>query len=125
MSPPGGKGKKGGGPPQKPFLGEEELTSELDAWDEMFDNLHGGPEPVTPAPVEIPPRAQTPQLDETDFSEVGASDELPQWADEPDEGNTVILPPDPEVVRGPVVPQHAWDEEEDVYTSASRPSVPP
>lgn len=26
--------------PAKPFLGEEELSSELDAWDQMFDNLH-------------------------------------------------------------------------------------
>lgn len=25
--------------PKKPFLGEEELSSELDAWDDMFDNL--------------------------------------------------------------------------------------
>jgi len=26
--------------PAKPFLGEDELSSELDAWDSMFDNLH-------------------------------------------------------------------------------------
>jgi cellulose synthase operon protein C len=26
--------------PTKPFLGDDELSSELDAWDEMFDNLH-------------------------------------------------------------------------------------
>jgi hypothetical protein len=34
----------------KPFLGDEELSNELDAWDSMFDGLHGGPEAAqTPA----------------------------------------------------------------------------
>src|SRR5664279_267308 len=34
----------------KPFLGDEELSNELDAWDSMFDGLHGGPEAtLTPA----------------------------------------------------------------------------
>lgn len=28
-----------GDKPKKPFLGDEELSSELDAWDDMFDNL--------------------------------------------------------------------------------------
>ncbi len=31
---------KPGKGPQKPFLGDDELSSELDAWDQMFDNLH-------------------------------------------------------------------------------------
>ena len=35
--PPSGKGGK-------PFLGEDDLLSELDAWDATFDALHGGPE---------------------------------------------------------------------------------
>jgi lipopolysaccharide biosynthesis regulator YciM len=34
---------------QKPFLGDEELSNELDAWDSMFDNLHGGPEAAATA----------------------------------------------------------------------------
>ena len=38
--------------PSKPFLGQEELSSELDAWDSMFDNLHGGPEPGAEPPAE-------------------------------------------------------------------------
>ena len=33
----------GKGPLTKPFLGED-LAAELDAWDQMFDGLHGGPE---------------------------------------------------------------------------------
>ncbi len=28
----------------KPFLGDEDLGNELDAWDSMFDDLHSGPE---------------------------------------------------------------------------------
>ncbi|NVB82195.1 MAG: hypothetical protein HOV81_27690, partial [Kofleriaceae bacterium] len=60
--------KKGG--QQKPFLGDDELSSELDAWDEMFDGLHTGPEggaaanaevmpwpaptPITPPPPRVP-----------------------------------------------------------------------
>jgi tetratricopeptide (TPR) repeat protein len=51
------------GPP-KPFLGDEELSSELDAWDDMFDNLHAGDETGTPPPEEkpswpVPDRAAT------------------------------------------------------------------
>lgn len=190
------KPPKGGAP--KPFLGEAELSSELDAWDEMFDNLHAGPEASAPAaaPMEwpapaaelkarVPDRELThaepsralddfapafpsrdPELDEqmtldravphaearprsfgenwaaspdeTDFSAVGApgapaalgqmlggSGEVPQWSDdEGPAGETQIAPPpDPEVVRGPVVPQQSWDNDDDVYTSASRPNV--
>ena len=56
--------KKGG--PSKPFLGDTEIGSELDAWDEMFDNLHGGPESasVDAPPMEWPAptqQARTPQ----------------------------------------------------------------
>ncbi|MEP6860625.1 MAG: hypothetical protein ABJE66_08400 [Deltaproteobacteria bacterium] len=48
---------------QKPFLGDAELSNELDAWDSMFDNLHGGPEaaatpgdePVMEWPAPAPP----------------------------------------------------------------------
>ncbi|HEU4612257.1 MAG TPA: tetratricopeptide repeat protein, partial [Kofleriaceae bacterium] len=47
-------GDKKGGPP-KPFLGDADLSSDLDAWDEMFDNLHAGPEPIA-AETQPPPR---------------------------------------------------------------------
>ncbi|HEY5949783.1 MAG TPA: hypothetical protein VIV40_30015 [Kofleriaceae bacterium] len=196
----GDKPPKGGAP--KPFLGETELSSELDAWDEMFDNLHAGPEGGTvesAPPMEWPVPALSPEpvvsrvpepaltqpevsrtlddfspafevrgdtelddqmtldraveaprsshgrlqewkaaADETDFSTVGTeghpaalgqmlgASELPQWAnddDDADVGETRIMPPDPEAVRGPVVPAGGWDHDEDVYTSASRPNV--
>lgn len=65
--------------PTKPFLGGDELSSELDAWDEMFDNLHaddqppGGandpgappmawPEPVAAAPTPSQSRVPEPEL---------------------------------------------------------------
>lgn len=50
-----------GGPP-KPFLGDEDLTSDLDAWDAMFDNLHAGPDTggVDAAPMEWPAPAPEP-----------------------------------------------------------------
>ena len=50
--PPGDKKPPAKGPKgaPKPFLGDEELSNELDAWDSMFDGLHGGPEAAqTPA----------------------------------------------------------------------------
>lgn len=61
----GDKPSKPGAP--KPFLGDSELTTELDAWDDMFDNLHGGPEAMldaapmewpAPTPVPIAPAPQ-------------------------------------------------------------------
>ena len=39
--------------PVKPFLGENELSNELDAWDATFDALHGGPEAGQPANEEV------------------------------------------------------------------------
>jgi len=120
MSPPGDK--KG----PKPFLGEEELTSELDAWDDMFDNLHAGPDESSKELPKAPPsKPPPPSHDETDFSAVGAATDLPAWNEEPEDGKTMILPPDPESVRGPVVPPHGqqWEDDEDIYTSASRPNV--
>ncbi|HEY4238272.1 MAG TPA: hypothetical protein VGM88_00575 [Kofleriaceae bacterium] len=47
-----GNPPKGGG--GKPFLGDDDLANELDAWDATFDALHIGPEPgeaTDPAPV--------------------------------------------------------------------------
>jgi lipopolysaccharide biosynthesis regulator YciM len=182
----GDKPPKAGAP--RPFLGDDELSSELDEWDDMFDQLHADPEPGTlgaapmewPTPVETPPppvatparanelavasepghdedldaqmtldravpaRARTfgeswsAGPEETDFSGVGAagqpaalgkmlgSDAPPQWPEEGPSGETQIMPPDPEVVRGPVVPPNqTWDSDDDVYTSASRPNVKP
>src|SRR5690242_1087228 len=48
-------------PPPKPFLGAEELSSELDAWDDMFDSLHASDEaPAAAEPMAWPAeRAQT------------------------------------------------------------------
>jgi tetratricopeptide (TPR) repeat protein len=204
---PSDKPPKGGAP--KPFLGEAELSSELDAWDEMFDNLHAGPSegvateeppmdwpapttelvpptsrvpdntltaldasrtledfpPPGPGPwqgargdtdlddqmsldraVEESPRTtqprikdwQAPKGDETDFGSVGASQQpaalgeilrggppdVPRWGDDDEPSSeTRIMPPDPEVVRGPVVPLDSLDDDDAVYTSASRPNV--
>ena len=39
--------------PPKPFLGEAELSTELDAWDSTFDALHTGPEGGAPADEEV------------------------------------------------------------------------
>ena len=64
MTTPKGPSKPGGGAPgatagrpgaAKPFLGDDDL-SELDAWVETFDALHGGPEPGTePGAVKVAP----------------------------------------------------------------------
>jgi len=46
----------GGKPPAKgpkAFLGDDDLFSELDAWDATFDALHGGPEGGEPAPAPV------------------------------------------------------------------------
>src|SRR5690606_13335659 len=68
--------------PVKPFLGDDELSSELDAWDEMFDNLHAGPEaggaveePMawpTPAPQPQAAAAQDARVSEPASSEPDA-----------------------------------------------------
>src|SRR5690242_14108518 len=52
--------------PKKPFLGEEDIGTELDAWDATFDALHTGPEGGLPAeePVmEWPAPAALPEPD--------------------------------------------------------------
>jgi tetratricopeptide (TPR) repeat protein len=62
----GDKPGKPGAP--KPFLGDDELSSELDAWDDMFDQLHAGPEAATldaepmewPAPAAVVQAGLTP-----------------------------------------------------------------
>ncbi len=65
MSTPKPPGKPGKAGPQKPFLGDEDL-SELDAWVETFDALHMGSEPGAAAPEPGP--------DPTDLVDLGASD---------------------------------------------------
>ncbi|MFT3699870.1 MAG: tetratricopeptide repeat protein [Kofleriaceae bacterium] len=67
MSTPKGPGGK----TPKPFLGDEELSNELDAWDSMFDNLHeGGEAPPSDEPVMAwPAPAATPVV-----APVGAAD---------------------------------------------------
>ncbi|HUJ63354.1 MAG TPA: hypothetical protein VLX92_32870 [Kofleriaceae bacterium] len=51
--------------PAKPFLGDEELASELDAWDATFDALHGGDEAAAASGEHVmtwpEPRAQPPE----------------------------------------------------------------
>ncbi len=52
--------------PGKPFLGDDDLMTELEAWDATFDALHTGPEPGTeqveemPAPMDWPEPAPAP-----------------------------------------------------------------
>src|SRR6266446_4940095 len=100
MSPP--EKPKG---PSKPFLGETELSSELDAWDEMFDGLHGGPDAAAadeqamswPAPAEsrVPEPALTKkELSHTLEDEPDLDAELTLDRIGPDE-----LPPVPPVRR--------------------------
>ncbi len=63
--PPPGKGK--------PFLGDDDLFSELEAWDATFDALHGGPEAAAAEalgakPMEWPAPAPEPAVDPTTLS---------------------------------------------------------
>ena len=72
--------KKGKPGPAKPFLGDEDLLNELDAWDATFDALHGGPEAGELAgnkPAMQWPEAPEPALtqpDPTDMIHVGPAD---------------------------------------------------
>jgi hypothetical protein len=83
--------------PAKPFLGDEELSSELDAWDQMFDDLHAGPEGGAPAdeavmawpapapapsPVSAPLRAPDPELAVGDDASLDAQLTLDQALDD-------------------------------------------
>lgn len=173
---------KSKGTPPKPFLGDDELSSELDAWDEMFDNLHAGPEAsaATPAPMEWPAPAVPAQAEAAPVAAVAAAvSSLPEPLPEP-EPEPVFEPrvddelddqmnldraiaadtarPRPHTLgdnwsasadetdfsgvgtRGepaalgkmlggtgerPAVPPPSWDNDDDVYTSASRPNVHP
>jgi lipopolysaccharide biosynthesis regulator YciM len=153
--------------PKKPFLGEAELSTELDAWDDMFDNLiakddapldpnqevmpwpapaeQPAPIAVEPAPVSLSdaevaldaqmtldtaleeespepieerpdPRALTAttwdraidRSDETDFSGVGA------------EGKPAALG---EMLGATQKVPNEFDDDDGVYTSASRPAI--
>ncbi len=150
-------------PPKKPFLGDEDLASELDAWDATFDALHEEPaegalgtEPVMEWPVGAPTQPSVPPVripeppdaahtfedlavnfdeahalepaeqprkrerpstrppggwpsdaDETDFSELGARQQ-PEALGE---------------MLGASVDDDIEVEEDQVYTSASRPNV--
>ena len=138
--PPGKSGTR-------PFLGDDDL-SELDAWVETFDALHGGPEPgaetalaerAPPTPPEATAVDQpaSPPPDEVPLAAAddGADDDLPGFdlerapsvtmIDEPDDRGAELpdevaqpaftaAPPDP--VGG--------DEDDGVFTSASRPGTP-
>lgn len=152
--------------PKKPFLGEAELSTELDAWDDMFDSLiakddapldpnqevmpwpapaeQPAPIAVEPAPLTLDPdvaldaqmtldtaleedapepieerpdpRALTAttwdraidRQDETDFSDVGT------------EGQPAALG---EMLGAAQRVPNEFDDDDDVYTSASRPGI--
>jgi TolA-binding protein len=72
--------KKGKPGPAKPFLGDDDLLNELDAWDATFDALHGGPEaqpgnkPVMQWPEPEAPEPALTQPDPTDLVHVGPPD---------------------------------------------------
>ncbi|MBV8758094.1 MAG: hypothetical protein JO257_12485 [Deltaproteobacteria bacterium] len=160
---------------QKPFLAEDDLNSELDAWDNMFDQLHeSGPaaldeQPMAwPAPAaEIasppPPRVPEPALTQPDAShtvddfapfegrepdldeqmtldratggEVGDATSLTvgaaTWDSDPHEADfsDVGATGEPAALgemlgANPAIPEAIEPvEEEDVYTSASRPGL--
>ncbi len=79
--PPPGKGGK-------PFLGEDDLMSELDAWDATFDALHGGPEAGAdpgPQPMEWPAAAEV-AVDPTALSRAA-----PSSLDDDDDENQMTL----------------------------------
>src|SRR5438034_938672 len=79
-----GRSVMAGKPPDKPkgvkpFLGEDDLLGELDAWDATFDALHGGPEAAVmqeppmawPEPTPEPARAPSiPPARADDFAPV-------------------------------------------------------
>lgn len=163
---------KGSGP--SPFLGDGDLSSDLDAWDAMFDSLHAGPDgggdaggidaaPMqwpSPAPApEPPPPPREPALDSAPppaVDEAPAFEPPPEpdpdleaqmtldrasvieprtpfgegWTGGPDETDfsDVGIEGEPaalgQMLGGKTdLPQ--WnDGDDDVYTSASRPSVP-
>jgi tetratricopeptide (TPR) repeat protein len=164
----------------KPFLGDEELASELDAWDSTFDALHGADEsgalpsepvmdwptaaamPAAPAaapapgheveqeftldsglednstfdrpvPHEAPPprvSSDTFEMDagETDFSDVGARG-APAALGEILGGRAETLPPMDDDDEGAddtrIMSSNPAEQEEEVYTSASRPNPSP
>jgi tetratricopeptide (TPR) repeat protein len=152
--------------PAKPFLGADDLNSELDAWDNMFDALHeSGPAQPAEAPMEWPAAEATvaaePVLAQPEPSHP-ADDFAPFEAREPDgleeqmtldrahEIETIDAPPRPsfdtfdaapdetdfsevgtegapaalgEMLGNAPPPADAFPEEEDVYTSASRPGL--
>ena len=161
--------------PQKPFLAEDDLNSELDAWDNMFDALHeSGPAPVDeqpmawPAPaaeIASPPPARVPEpalaqpepshtiddfapfegrepdldeqltLDRAAGAEVGDATSLTTgattWDSDPHEADfsDVGVTGEPAALgemlgANPAIPQ-AQADDEDVYTSASRPGLQP
>jgi tetratricopeptide (TPR) repeat protein len=133
--------------PKKSFLGETDLSSDLDAWDDMFDALHETPAPQQEAlaqPAPSPPADdlspfETPDLeaqltldhaseieteiiaepevsfgaaDETDFSDVGA------------QGKPAALGAMLGARPRRQVTVQSNDDDDDVYTSASRPGSP-
>ncbi|MDQ3369996.1 MAG: hypothetical protein M3680_31645, partial [Myxococcota bacterium] len=117
MSTP--KPPPGGGKGQKPFLGADDLFSELDAWDQTFDALHGGMdageikhEPVMEWPV--PESPDPTALTMAAPGDPGTSfDQLPQLDDELEAQLTLDAPLDPPTVGGRTHPTYADPGETD------------
>ncbi len=116
MSPP--EKPKG---PVKPFLGENELSNELDAWDNMFDALHDGPaagegnEEVMawPTPAAEPVVAQPSRVPEPELVQPEASRTLDDFHPELEEQMTL----DRAIEEGATV-------DHEIMPRPSRPAAP-
>ena len=132
MTTPKGPSKPG----SKPFLGDDDL-SELDAWVETFDALHGGPEHAAEPPPD--PTQLVSSLAETDITlrpDTGL-DAAPDLLDlpEPSAPRPASNPADRafDLGRAPSVTaidsepdegaEFGSDDDDEVFTSASRPGA--
>ena len=66
----------------KPFLGDEDLFSELDAWDSTFDALHTGPEGGAPAQEEVMAWPAAAPVERPERTVLTQSSEIPVEIDE-------------------------------------------
>ncbi len=134
MTTPKGPSKPG----VKPFLGDDDL-SELDAWVETFDALHGGPELAAEPPTELDSTQLVSALAQTDVTPPpdGDLDAPPDLLDLPEpsaprpDSNPAARSFDlgraPSVTAIDSEPDEGAafgsDDEDEVFTSASRPGA--